>query len=547
MKYKSEKLPTAKTSANPKVSSNARILKLTSEFSAMREKEWNDYHETLFQQINKECYIGNKYDQSKLAKLIEDVYDNLSENAQEKMFKLLEKRQKLDDLSFVTEVRNIIAGDKFRFSSLASTLPDFLKIIDTDEKLESFLKNPQKYINDNNGKLSIFELQVLEVTINNPAFNQLASINRVHDPKSFVYTPLTAQLYQLNLSQYGSMDAGAFEDLIPPSARESVLAKAKQPPKKLIMGLGGAQATYKRSAIAETAEKVRESGLGACHSFALLAADHLLKKMDTGELPQMDIKMVSHKRGRYSHTYLLLNHNSQDLTNLSQSIIVDPWAVVMGHTKEGYGAFLTSNYPFPQMTSQLVTCYDSQEPEVEELQSEETAISSQSFREHLAKVSVVSGGSFFSQKLDFKQQIAVNFLEDLKNYINTSSKHGLKLELLNVLKREVIAGDTDPGVALKVAAQAVLARSIEKTGNNNFRWNIASSNISDETLSTLLPAFEKSKPFWNKYLSKHEAISTNEKISKMDVSHLRKVVDLLPQKEEHTFSADSENNKQVTP
>ena len=547
MKYKSEKFPTAKTSTNPKASSNARILKLTSEFYAMREKEWNDYHETLFQQINKECYIGSKYDQSKLAKLIEDVYDNLSKNAQDKMFKLLEKRQKLDDLSFVTEVRNIIAGDKFRFSSLASTLPDFLKIIDTDEKLESFLTNPQKYINDNNGKLSIFELQVLEVTINNPAFNQLASINRVHDPKSFVYTPLTAQLYQLNLSQYGSMDAGAFEDLIPPSARESVLAKAKQPPKKLIMGLGGAQATYKRSAIAETAEKVRESGLGACHSFALLAADHLLKKMDTGELPQMDIKMVSHKRGRYSHTYLLLNHNSQDLTNLSQSIIVDPWAVVMGHTKEGYGAFLTSNYPFPQMTSQLVTCYDSQEPEVEELQSEETAISSQSFREHLAKVSVVSSGSFFSQQLDSKQQIAVNFLEDLKTYINKTSRHSLKLQLLDVLNRQVRAGDITPEVALKVAAQAVVARSIEKTGNNNYKWNINSSSINDETLSALLPAFEKSKPYWNRYLSRHEAIPSNEKISKMDVSHLQKVVDLLPQKEEDTFSADSQNKKQVTP
>ncbi|WP_392537343.1 hypothetical protein [Legionella sp. 227] len=547
MRYKPEQFPTAKTSTSPKASSNARILKLTSELSAMREKEWNDFHSTVFQQINKECYINDKYDQGKLAKLIEDIYDGISEQAQDKMFKLLEKRQKIDDLTFVTELRNIIAGERFRFSSLTATLPDFLKIIDTDEKLDLFLRNPQKYINDNSGKLSIFELQVLEVTINDPAFSQLASINRKHDPKAFVYTPLTAQLFQLNLSQYGSMDAGAFEDLIPPSARESVLAKARQTPKKLVMGLGGAQATYRRSAIAETAEKVRESGLGACHSFALLAADHLLKKMDTGELPQMHIKMVSHKRGRYSHTYLLLNHNSQDLNNLSQCIIVDPWAVVMGHTKEGYGAFLTSNYPFPRMTSQLVSCYDSQEPEIEQLQSDETAISSRSFREQLAKVSIVSGGSFFSQQLDSKQQIAVTFLDDLKAYVNKTSRHSLKLELLDVLNRQVRAGDITPEVALKVAAQAVLARSIEKAGNNNYRWNIASSNITNETLSALLPAFEKSKPYWSRYLSKYEAIPSNEKISKMDVNHLRKVVDLLPQKEEHTFSADSENNKQVTP
>ncbi|MCW8385398.1 hypothetical protein OQJ18_05530 [Fluoribacter dumoffii] len=527
-----------KTKTEPvtiKKSPNSKIQQLKSEFYA----EF-DYKGKILQNINARCYDGRNYDEKKLYELFLEVYDGLQEeDSKRKLFEVI-KKQDRTIVDIIPEVVAIIERDTFEDVSFSTTMPHFFKIIDTDEKLDLFLKNPQKYINDNSRILSAFELQVLEVVINHPFFGELPSVNRKYDPSVFVASPVTTQLWHLNLAQYGSTDAGAFEWLIEPTARETVLAKSKQLPKAQVIGLGGAYVSYDQGKIAQTAQMVRKTGVGACHSFAQLAADHLLKKMEEGVLPPMHVKMVSHNVGLGSHTYLLLDHNSNDLTDLSTCTIVDPWAVVMGHTKQGYGAFLTGNYPFPDMTTNLVLCYDSQAQDEKQLQAEETAVTSRSFRQQLANVSIGTGTFFSSsqkdttQKLGSKQKIAVSLLSDLQEYVKSTSNNRVKLELIDLLTREVKNHNLEPAQVMKIATQVAFARSIEQN-ESNFMWKGVVFN-KDEALSSLLPAFSKSIGLWNAYSKKHGQGT----LTTVDDKILKDVVDLLNKNEEHTFSVESQ-------
>ncbi len=542
MKIKTESVTTTQ-------SSNPKILKLKNEFSTVKRNELRDFNEVILQRLNSQCYDGNNYDEEKVKTLVLEVYEGLEyEESREKLLGLLKNKERTVE-NLIMELIKIISSEMFEYSTFSSTMPHFFKIIDTDEKLHLFLNNPQKYINDNSRNLSSFKLQVLEVVINDPSFSQLPSINRQHNPSVFIASPVTAQLWHLNLAQYGSLDAARFEQCIESSARETVLARSKQTPKgPPVIGLGGALVSYDRKSIGKTADMVRNMGMGACHTFAQLAADHLFKEMEKGVLPPMHIKMVSHQNDLGSHTYLLLDHNSDDLTDLSQCTIVDPWAVVMGYTQQGYGAFLMSNYPYPSMTTKLVCCYDSQE--VKHSTSEVTAVSSQSFIQQLAKVSSARGNFFSSSqtnqsdKLGRKQQVAVTFLDDLKEFILKTSKNRLKLDLIDILSDQVKKDDITPETAMKVATQSVFARSIEKN-KNNFLWKGVVFNKSEEFLSSLLPAFDKSKGFWTSYLRKYEVMKSNETINSTDLEVFKKIIDLLDENEEHSFSAASQRTYKV--
>ncbi|WP_454785779.1 hypothetical protein [Legionella sp. WA2024007413] len=542
MKTKSETVTVTKNS-------NSKILKLRAEFLSVKMKELSDYNEAILQKIKKRCWVKGEYDSEKVKELVLEVYEGLKyEESQTNLLNLLKNKDRTVE-NLIMELIKIISSETFEYSTFSSTMPDFFKIIDTDEQLNAFLSNPQKYINDNNRKLSSFELQVLEIVINDPAFSQLPSINRQHNPSVFISSPLTTQLWQLNISQYGSLDAARFDQCIEPSAREFVLAKSRQnikgPP---VIGLAGALVSYDRSSIAKTAEMVKHMGMGACHTFAQLAADHLLVAIEKGLLPPAHIKMVSHQNDLGSHTYLLLDHNSDDLTDLSQCTIVDLWAVVMGYTKQGYGAFLMSNYPYPDMTTNLVCCYDSQQVNVNK--SEETATSSLSFIQQLAKASSTKG-NFFStshtnqnEKLNRKQQVAVTFLDYAKEFIKTTSKNHLKLDLIDLLTTQVKQNEITPEIAMKVATQSMFARSIERN-TNNFLWKGVVFNKSEQSLSSLLPAFDKSIGFWTSYLKKHGVMSSNETLNTIDVDFLKKIVDFLDGNEEHSFSADSQKTYKI--
>ncbi|WP_454782507.1 hypothetical protein [Legionella sp. WA2022007384] len=530
-------------------SPNSKILKLKSEFNTLKIKELSDFNESLLQRIKKRCYADGDYEAEKVKQLVLEVYEGLEyEESREELLKLLKNKDRTLE-SLIMELIKIISSEMFEYSAFSLTMPHFFKIIDTDEKLQLFLNNPQKYINDNIKKLSSFELQVLELVINDPLFSQLPSINRQHNPSIFIASPVTTQLWHLNLGQYGSLDAARFDQCIEPSARETVLAKSKQnikgPP---VIGLGGALVSYDRSSIAKTANTVRSMGMGACHTFAQLAADHLLVAIEKGLLPPIHIKMVSHQNDLGSHTYLLLDHNSDNLTDLSQCTIVDPWAVVMGFTKLGYGAFLMSNYPYPDMTSNLVCCYDSQE--VKHSKAEDTAVSSMSFIQQLTKASSTRGNFFCTsktnqpEKLDRKQQVAITFLDCSKEFIQNTSKNCVKLDLLNLLSTQVRNNELTPETAIKIATQSVFARCIERN-SNNFIWKGVSFNKNEESLSSLLPAFDKSKGFWLSYLKKHDLIQSNETINPTNLDVLKKIVDFLNENEEHSFSAESQKTYKV--
>ncbi|WP_218813324.1 hypothetical protein [Rickettsiella endosymbiont of Dermanyssus gallinae] len=79
----------------------------------------------------------------------------------------------------------------------------FLGIVKNDKELNSLLANPQGYINSQQN-LSAYALQILQIIINDPLFNNLPAINR--PATKDVSTPIANQMHQLNLPQYASTD-----------------------------------------------------------------------------------------------------------------------------------------------------------------------------------------------------------------------------------------------------------------------------------------------------------------------------------------------------
>lgn len=157
---------------------------------------------------------------------------------------------------------------------------------------------------------------------------------------------------------YASNDAYNFRDCIADDHKKAVLDKEKGNSYKPQMIQGtGAQKEYTLGNIRMAAKGVRESKRGTCQTFTALGADHLLNLMVGGKLAPATLKMVSHQDGRGSHTFLLLHHEGDDLTDLSKCLIIDPWAVVMGHW-ESAGIFTSANYPF-DMLDNLKLVYDS--------------------------------------------------------------------------------------------------------------------------------------------------------------------------------------------
>lgn len=411
-------------------------------------------------------------------------------------------------------------------------LRQFLGIIYTDVDLNSFINNPQKYI-ESHSNYSPFQLQVLQFVANDSVFNQLPSINRVVPSNSFIYTPLTAYMAQLKLKDYGSMDALRFSQCINSDFEAEVIEKSKKAyhgPQIIGMGV---QSIYDRQSISKTASQVKKMQMGACHTFAQLAADELLSLIDQGKLGPMHIKIVSHKGGLGSHTFLLINHNSEDLTNLSGALIVDPWAVAMGY-RNTYGIFTTTNYPYPGMTSKLECSYDNQAPVASSKQ--ETSLG-QELSLALSRDRFFPASNSRNQtrkKLDYKQEIAIEYLTELVGYADNTLKNGTKKDLMKMLIEAVRNDGLSPEKAINQATLAIHAKSIEKN-ERVYSWK--GKLPADESILPILNA-DSIMRYWKVYIPKTIG-GTKEQIKNIDLDMLRKIVDNLNTSEDHEFNPGS--------
>jgi hypothetical protein len=160
---------------------------------------------------------------------------------------------------------------------------------------------------------------------------------------------------------YASMDAESFPQCIKPEYKNAVLKRAKKAYHGPVTKLGAgaySESSFTSTLIQQTAEKVQREKRGACHTFAQLAAHHLLTQMQEKNInPPMNIKIVSYPEGITSHTFLLLNHTSNNLKELENCLIVDPWAAVMGYY-DSEGVFDVENYPYTDMLFNLQLVYD---------------------------------------------------------------------------------------------------------------------------------------------------------------------------------------------
>ncbi|MFT4059435.1 MAG: hypothetical protein QM652_07795 [Legionella sp.] len=441
---------------------------------------------------------------------LKETWNNQELSLKEKAEKLAEYLAKLEPLP-----------------SFINHMGQFLEIITEEKELNLFLKNPQEYIYSHSN-LSVHDLQVLQFVINDPNFKSLPSINRSLSSSTDVFTPLAYYLHQLHVDKYGSMDALRFPQCINPKVKDQVLKasnKAYYGPQ--IMGNMGAQQSYDRGSIAKTAAKVKELQMGACHTFAQLAADHLLKLMDEGKLPRMPLKLVSHKENLYSHTFLLYGHQSDDLTDLSQCLIIDPWAVAMGYNST-YGIFTEENYPYPEMTTKLECCFDSVTPSAESKKSN-------SLNQELS--TALLRGSFFStsnqnrngEKLSSHQQIAVSFITNLKNHTH----HGVKKELMEKLIESIKKGTLTPEDSLKMATLAIHAKVIEKV-EQTYKWKGIISNSEEGFVSLFNKSTQK---FWMNYLFKE--MKNEGQVGNIDSILLDKIVQSLNETTEHEFNPES--------
>lgn len=506
----------------------------------------------MFYQV---CEMSTKADQDRLG----GIFLNEKVTPTNKAKALAEHMAKMRE----TDERLPIA----RYNRLAGHLDKFSKIIKDDDQLIVFLKNPQLYINKH-PELPMYDRQILSFVINDPYFRSLTALYKSVDSEASANTSLGTQVAKLEAHQYASTDALRFEQCINPNVKEQVIARSKKggsggPPAS---GYGAFQA-FDRKLIASAAKNVRATKEGACHTFAQLAADDLLTAMEKGVLETMPIKLVSHKDALGSHTFLLVGQ-SDDLTDLSQCLIVDPWAVAMGYTSTG-GVFSQENYPYPHMTDKLECVYDSTAPVAAAVAAAESkedpgpvrglrSAQAQDQRPRSAaqqplaqelRSAVQSRNGFFNKEKEVKvalsprQLASVKFLNKLIDFLPKSPKRDLMLKL----KSSVESGDMSPEDSMKTATVAVSSRFVESKGQV-FKWKMADNNIIND--EKLVEAFNEagSTGFWKNYLAQEKGYDKKE-IKQIDAFLLTEIVESLRKDEniDNTITFNQEEHLGARP
>ncbi len=262
--------------------------------------------------------------------------------------------------------------------------------------------------------------------------------------------------------------------------------------------------------------------MGACHTFAQLAADHFLALIENAQLNPMPIKIFNHQAALGSHTFLLVDHTSNDLTDLSNCLIVDPWAVAMGH-RDRDGVYTEDNYPFSDMTSNLVCCYDNQAPVITDKKTNKAT--SASFDQEIQ--SAVANRGFFSNRsatqrqegLSESQITTVNFLTELSDMTGQATKKSLMLALSDAVKDKSLSSKK----AVILATVASQARFIEKDGNH-YKWK-KPTTVDQSTL----PAFNNKSMllFWENFINSKAIEPMDGNLKTMDASMLDKIIGFL--------------------
>lgn len=331
--------------------------KIEQNLQSYNEREQKQY---LLNHYTQKVKVSGAFDRSKFVELLNQIMDTLPTEAEKD--KLVEKVKSKKDLEAIlqdfVDISYPYMEGAIPKPSLVSEKEHVFRILGNETNIENFVKNPIGFFERYRDSLPIVEQQVFEKLINHPDFKKIFPIG-VRESKKII-TPLTAVMAGLELPGYGSNDAITFETCINPEKKEEVLHKARREVTEVPAGTG-ASPSYSKKGIEATANNVKAHNRGECHTFAQLALDQLMKEIEKGTLPlHTDIKMVSFPNKLGSHTFLIANHNNESLDDLSNCLIIDPWAAVMGYDSSN-GIFIKEDYPYPDMTRnlQLICKYDS--------------------------------------------------------------------------------------------------------------------------------------------------------------------------------------------
>lgn len=374
-------------------------------------------------------------------------------------------------------------------------IPRFLKLFSNDDELFDFLSAPQQFIKKH--QFTSYQKQILEFVSRDNSLEYL-SIGKYRKQK--YESDLTEAMKKLNLQNYGCRDARSFETCINPSVKDDVLEKSKKmyigP---TIIGMAGASDDYSRQLIKSTAKVVEKTKMGECHTFAQLAAEHLLKLVESKELSGVDVKIVSHDAKLGSHTFLLINHTG-DLSDLSKCLIVDPWAYAMGYTATN-GIFTMDNYPYPGMTTNLQCCYNSTE-DLEHLN-------------RLYGINPVEGDHDEPVNAEQARQFIEYLYGGVQNLVMDANKEALIKQILKDLSFDEIS----PSKAMKIATDVYFAAALNGDDYEGYSWT-QRDNFTDNLLGNredikefFVEAFNRYpevKSFWTNYLQqKHQGDTLN--------------------------------------
>ncbi|CDZ78352.1 hypothetical protein BN59_02662 [Legionella massiliensis] len=519
---------------NTRATDKALIIGITRDLDNIARNERQEIINETVSIINKAVFPrANAYNEEPLKKLFIDLYNESNSSEEKALIKetwksKISPQEKINFIAAIANKNSEIPSRKF-----IEKINDFIKIINDDENLQSFLANPQHYIYNKAG-LSAYQQQFLKQLLEDPEFSSLPSIRGKAVISTEIETPITYYTKEIDFPSYGSSDAARFKQCINKEVENEVLAKGRKQYNGPPIGGMGALVSYNRTSIEKAAKGMKKMGTGACQNFAQLGADHLLKLMEEGKIAQQHIKMVSHNNKLGSHTFLLLGHNSDDLTDLSNCLIIDGWAVAMGH-KPSSGVFTLETYPFPSMTTNLVLCYDNQAPVLSQSNSENDAPSlNHELGQRLAQGGLFSRTSAIQREeaVSSKQKAVIDFLNGLSGLTGNSTKEALFKNLID----SVIDKTITPEQGAKMAALAFHARSIE-VERGCYTWR--GVGPANEAVLDYMnnPAIVK---LWSNYAMKQGI--TSESAPQINETLLSKIVTSLNKTEDHSYGKDVENS-----
>lgn len=362
----------------------------------------------------------------------------------------------------------------------AEDMMSLIKLFSKKPGVASFFDNPQKFL-DEDTVFSEAEKYLIQ--------RLYTSVYPSQAPIQY-NGPLESVMNDLNLPSYHSLDAGNpnFIWCIPGDVenKKNLIRAANSQALKYrqTMGLAGVQSNYSREGIRRIAQEIRKTHLGACHQMAFLGVDLLLTKMENEELPPMSIKVVSHMAGLASHTYILLGHEGDDLTDLSTCVIADPWAVAMGHHDHPHGLFTQTSYPYG-MLSDLNVVYAYSPPEqVQEKKAVTTSSQSPKFTENqgtnrskfLNSVKLTSKKPRKAEIVTLSSKDVIALIDASMSNMDFITKFKPKWRALNLLKENLKENLVEPDAALLMAIDISLIKrsGIKEISEGEFVWERSS-------------------------------------------------------------------------